>query len=345
MQGEKVWYVGINGQQQGPMPTAHVLSGIDEGSITEGCYVFAQGMAAWTPISTVSPFTEYFRRGTAAMAPPPPPSGQAMTADEIDFKIVGEEMQFVEVTLDPGEATVSEAGALFYMDSAIEMKTIFGDGSKKAKKESLMDKALSAGKRVLTGESLAMTQFSNAHPSQRQVVSFAAPYPGQIIPLDLTEYGGKIICQKDAFLAAAKGIKLGIEFQKKIGVGLFGGEGFILQSLQGDGIGFVHAGGCVIARKLEPGETVKLDTGCVVAFEPSVNYNIEMVKGISNMFLGGEGLFMATLTGPGTVWMQSLPFSRLAGKMFSAAPQTGGRRVGEGSALDMVGGLSGLLGD
>ncbi len=344
MQGEKVWYVGINGQQQGPMPTAQVLGGIDNGSVTEGSYVFAQGMAAWTPISAVSPFAEYLKRGQASMAPPPPPAGSALSADVIDYKIIGEEMQFVEVTLDPGEATVSEAGALFYMDSSIQMKTIFGDGSKK-KKESLMDKALSAGKRVLTGESLAMTQFSNGHPTDRQVVSFAAPYPGQIIPLDLTEYGGKIICQKDAFLAAAKGIKLGIEFQKKIGVGLFGGEGFILQSLTGDGIGFVHAGGCVIARTLVAGETVKLDTGCVVAFEPSVSYNIEMIKGISNVFLGGEGLFMATLTGPGTIWMQSLPFSRMAGKIFSAAPQTGGRRVGEGSALDMVGGLSKILGD
>lgn len=344
MQGDKVWYVGINGQQLGPMPTANVLESIDEGTITRSCYVFAQGLADWTPIMNVRVFADYLRKDEPGMTPPAPPKGTAQVADVIDFKIVGEEMQFVEITLDPGEATVSEAGALFYMDAGIEMRTIFGDGSKKLK-ESFMDKALSAGKRVLTGESLAMTEFSNMNPNARQVVAFAAPYPGQIIPMDLNQYGGKIICQRDAFLAAAKGVKLGIEFQKKIGVGLFGGEGFILQSLTGDGLGFVHAGGCVISRKLAPGETLKLDTGCVVAFEPSVSYNIEMVKGISNMFLGGEGLFMATLTGPGTIWIQSLPFSRLAGKIYSAAPQMGGRRQGESSALDLASGLSSLLGD
>ncbi|NEN23604.1 TIGR00266 family protein [Cryomorpha ignava] len=256
---------------------------------------------------------------------------------EIDFKIIGEELQCVEIELDPQEAVVAEAGSLMYMDDTIEMKTIFGDGSDK--ESGILGKFLSAGKRVLTGESLFLTTYTNQGYGKRQV-TFAAPYPGKVVPFNLTHYDGKIICQKSAFLCAAKGVAVGIEFQKRIGVGLFGGEGFIMQKLEGDGLAFVHAGGTIITRELGPGDVLRVDTGCLVAFTQSVDYNIEMVRGIRNAFFGGEGLFLATLRGPGRVWIQSMPFSRLADKIISAAPKMGGKRRGEGSIL---GGLGGLL--
>ena len=256
---------------------------------------------------------------------------------EIDYKIIGEELQCVEIELDPQEAVISEAGSLMYMDDSIEMKTIFGDGSDK--ESGILGKFLSAGKRVLTGESLFLTSYINQGYGKRQV-TFAAPYPGKVVPLNLSQYNGKIVCQKDAFLCAAKGVSVGIEFQKRIGVGLFGGEGFIMQKLEGDGMAFVHAGGTIIMRELGPGEVLRVDTGCLVAFTQSVDYNIEMVRGIRNAFFGGEGLFLATLRGPGKVWIQSMPFSRLADKIIAAAPKMGGKRKGEGSIL---GGLGGLL--
>ena len=337
MQHGQSWYVGTNGQQQGPMTTEQVIQGIQQGSVTLSSYVFTQGMASWTPIKNVNTFLPYIQPSAPQAAPPPLPGGSGLV-DEIDFQIFGEEMQFVEIELDPGEACVSEAGALFYMDAGIELKTIFGDGSGKAN-ESLMDKAMSVGKRAISGESLALTQFTNIDPSKKQRVAFASPYPGRIVPMDLAQYGGTIICQKNAFLVAAKGIKLDIEFQKKLGLGLFGGEGFILQKLSGDGLAFVHAGGFIVAKNLEPGEVIKLDTGCLVAFQPTVTYDMQMVGGIANAVFGGEGLFMATLQGPGTVWLQSLPFSRLAGKVWAAAPQNGGS-VGEGSVLGSVGGVA-----
>ena len=256
---------------------------------------------------------------------------------EIDYKIIGEELQCVEIELDPQEAVISEAGSLMYMDDSIEMKTIFGDGSDK--ESGILGKFLSAGKRVLTGESLFLTSYINQGYGKRHV-TFAAPYPGKVVPLNLSQYNGKIVCQKDAFLCAAKGVSVGIEFQKRIGVGLFGGEGFIMQKLEGDGMAFVHAGGTIIMRELGPGEVLRVDTGCLVAFTQSVDYNIEMVRGIRNAFFGGEGLFLATLRGPGKVWIQSMPFSRLADKIIAAAPKMGGKRKGEGSIL---GGLGGLL--
>ncbi len=259
------------------------------------------------------------------------------TNHEIDYRIIGEELQCVEIELDPQEAVVSEAGSLMYMDDTIEMKTIFGDGSDK--ESGILGKFLSAGKRVLTGESLFLTSYINQGYGKRQV-TFAAPYPGKVIPFDLTLYNGKIICQKEAFLCAAKGVAVGIEFQKRIGVGLFGGEGFIMQKLEGDGMAFVHAGGTIIERELNSNEILRVDTGCLVAFTQSVDYNVEMVRGIRNAFFGGEGLFLATLRGPGKVWIQSMPFSRLADKIISAAPKMGGKRKGEGSIL---GGLGGLL--
>ena len=263
-------------------------------------------------------------------------------SDEIDYEVFGEEMQFVEITLDPQEACIAEAGSFMYMDPGIEMKTIFGDGSAQDQSGGFMGKLMSAGKRVLTGESLFMTIFGN-QGSGRQKVAFASPYPGRIVPLDLPKHGGTVLCQKDAFLCAAKGVAVGIAFQRKLGAGFFGGEGFILQKLEGDGKAFVHAGGTIVQRELRAGETLKLDTGCLVAFDQSVNYDIQMVPGIKTALFGGEGLFFATLTGPGTVWIQSLPFSRLASRVYAAAPQTGGKRTGEGSVLGGLGDL--MMGD
>lgn len=260
-----------------------------------------------------------------------------MDNHEIEFQIHGKELQSVEIILDPHESVVAEAGSLMMMDDAVEMATIFGDGSKKD--SGIFDKIFSAGKRVLTGESLFLTAYTNRGFGKRSV-SFAAPYPGKVIPFDLSQFSGKIICQKEAFLCAAKGVAVGIEFQRKIGVGLFGGEGFIMQKLEGDGLAFVHAGGTIIERELGHGETLRVDTGCLVAFTQSVNYNIEMVKGVKNALFGGEGLFLATLSGPGKVWIQSMPFSRLADRIIASAPKMGGKRTGEGSIL---GGLGDLL--
>jgi uncharacterized protein (TIGR00266 family) len=260
-----------------------------------------------------------------------------MTAHEIDYHIYGEEMQYVEIELDPQEAVVAEAGSFMMMDDGIAMNTIFGDGSNQ--NEGLMGKLFSAGKRLLTGESLFMTVFLNQGYGKRKV-SFASPYPGKIVPIDLTEFKGKFICQKDAFLCAAKGVTVGIEFSRKLGRGLFGGEGFIMQKLEGDGLAFVHAGGTLARKELAPGEVLKVDTGCIVGFAPTVDYDIEFIGGIKNTIFGGEGLFYATLRGPGVVYIQSLPFSRLAGRIYSAAPQGGGQQHGEGSIL---GGLGNLL--
>ncbi len=260
-----------------------------------------------------------------------------MTAHEIDYKIHGEEMQYVEIVLDPQEGVVAEAGSFMMMDDGIKMETIFGDGTQND--SGFLGKVLGAGKRILTGESLFMTAFYNTLPGKRNV-SFASPYPGKIIPLDLTEYRGKFICQKDAFLCAAKGVSIGIEFSKRLGRGLFGGEGFIMQKLEGDGIAFVHAGGTIGKKVLKSGETLRVDTGCLVGFTQDVDYDIEFVGGIKNTIFGGEGLFFAKLQGPGTVYIQSLPFSRLAGRVLASAPQGGGKDKGEGSIL---GGLGNLL--
>ncbi|GHH96734.1 TIGR00266 family protein [Neobacillus kokaensis] len=245
-----------------------------------------------------------------------------MNNHEIDYKIYGDDMQFVEVELDPQETVVAEAGSFMMMENDIHMETIFGDGSGGG---GLMGKLFSAGKRVLTGESLFMTTFTNVGTAKRHV-SFASPYPGKIIPMNLSEYGGKIVCQKDAFLAAAKGVQVGIEFQRKLGAGFFGGEGFIMQKLEGDGMAFIHAGGTIIKKDLLPGQSLRVDTGCLVAMTRDVQYDIEFVKGVKTALFGGEGLFFATLRGPGSVWIQSLPFSRLASRVFAAAPSRGGSK-------------------
>jgi uncharacterized protein (TIGR00266 family) len=260
-----------------------------------------------------------------------------MTAmHEIDYKVFGDDLQYVEVELDPNEATVAEAGGMMYMDDGIEMETIFGDGSQK--QTGFMGALMGAGKRLLTGESLFMTVFLN-RSSQKRRLAFGAHYPGKIIAVHLAEIGGEVIAQKDSFLAAAKGVSIGIAFQKRLGVGLFGGEGFIMQRLQGDGWAFLHAGGTMHERTLAPGELIRVDTGCIVALQPSVNYEIEYVGKIKTALFGGEGLFFATLRGPGKIWLQSLPLSRMANRIVSAVPglTRGGRE--EGSVLGRLGGL------
>jgi uncharacterized protein (TIGR00266 family) len=255
------------------------------------------------------------------------------TNHEIDFKVQGEELQSVEIELDPQETVVAESGSFMMMEQDIKMETIFGDGSNP--NNSFMGKLFSAGKRLLTGESLFMTAFTNVGVGKRRV-TFAAPYPGRIIPMDLSMLNGKLICQKDAFLCAAKGVSVGIEFQKKLGAGLFGGEGFIMEKLEGDGWAFVHAGGNILERELGPGEVLKVDTGCIVAFTQHVDYDIQFVGGIKNTLFGGEGLFFATLTGPGKVWIQSLPISRLAGRILAYGS---GPRKEEGSILGSLGNI------
>ncbi len=253
-----------------------------------------------------------------------------MGMDVVDYEIRGEEMQFVEIELDPGEAAIGEAGSMMFLEPGVTMDTVFGDGS--AAQGGLFGKLLGAGKRLVTGESLFTTVYTNG-AAQKQRVAFAAPYPGKIVPMDLRQLGGTLICQKDAFLCAARGVALGIHFQRKLGTGFFGGEGFIMQKLEGDGLAFVHAGGTLLRRELLPGQTLMADTGCLVAYMPSVDFDIQFVGKIKTALFGGEGLFLARLTGPGSVWLQSLPFSRLASRIFAAAPQAGGRRVGEGSVL------------
>jgi uncharacterized protein (TIGR00266 family) len=256
---------------------------------------------------------------------------------EIDFRVFGDDMQFVEIELDPEEAVVAEAGGMMYMEDGIQMETIFGDGSQA--NTGFLGALLGAGKRLLTGESLFMTVFLN-RSSARRKLAFGAPYPGKIVPVHLAQIGGQLIAQKDSFLCAAKGVSVGIAFNKRIGAGLFGGEGFIMQRLEGDGWAFVHAGGTLMERDLEAGEVLRVDTGCIVAFTPSVDYDIEYVGRIKSALFGGEGLFFATLRGPGRVWLQSLPFSRLADRIYSAAPRAGGSGREEGSIL---GGLGRML--
>ena len=270
------------------------------------------------------------------MNPTPPPL-LSTQMHEIDYKIHGDDMQFVEVELDPQEAVVAEAGGMMFMDDGIGMETIFGDGSQRT--TGFMGALLGAGKRLLTGESLFMTVFMNQGMGKRRV-AFGAPYPGKIVPVRLSDLGGELIAQKDSFLCAAKGVSIGIAFQKRLGVGLFGGEGFIMQRLTGDGWAFIHAGGTLYERTLAPGEVLRVDTGCIVAFQPTVDYDIQLVGGIKTALFGGEGLFFATLRGPGKIWLQSLPFSRLAGRIIAAAPQTGRGGREEGSVL---GGLGRML--
>lgn len=266
-----------------------------------------------------------------------------MAMDVVDYYLHGDDMQFVEIELDPGEAAVGEAGSMMYMEDGVQMTTVFGDGSNASGAAGLFGKLLGAGKRLITGESLFTTVYTNQGSGKRKV-AFAAPYTGKIIPFQLSQFGGTLICQRDAFLCAAKGVSLGIAFQRKLGTGFFGGEGFIMQRLDGDGLAFAHSGGTVLERTLAPGEVLRVDTGCVVAYTLGIDFDIQYVGGVKTALFGGEGLFFATLRGPGTVWIQSLPFARLASRIFAAAPriQGGGGIGGEQGGL-VGGGLLGTL--
>ncbi len=321
------WYLSYGGKQTGPMTHDEAVR---QARSNPNGHAWKDGFASWVPISEVADLVP-----SGGVAPAPPPA--QTLAHEIDFKIFGEEMQFVEIELDPGESAVAEAGAMMYKDSFVQLETVFGDGSHDD--AGFMDKLLGAGKRLLTGEGLFITVFTHQGGGGKAKAAFAAPFPGSIIPVNLRDLGGQLICQKDSFLCAAKGVSIGIFFQRKILTGLFGGEGFIMQKLEGDGMVFVHAGGCVVERELQPGELLHVDTGCVVAFQHTVGFEVQKVGGIKSALFGGEGLFFANLTGPGKVWMQSLPFSRLAGRMLQAAPQGGGKRTGEGSILGGLGDL------
>ena len=258
-----------------------------------------------------------------------------MNSHEIDYELIGDDMQIVEIELDPGETVIAEAGAMNYMEDGIAFEAKMGDGSQP--NQGLFGKLLDVGKRALTGESIFMTHFTNQGVGKKRV-SFAAPFPGKIICVDLNELQGNLLCQKDSFLCAAMGTKLSIAFQRKLGAGFFGGEGFILQKLSGDGKAFVHAGGTVVRKELN-GETLRVDTGCIVAFDERIQYDVQLAGGLKSMVFGGEGLFLATLSGFGTVWLQSLPFSRLADRVIQCAPSTGGKNQGEGSLLGGIGRL------
>jgi uncharacterized protein (TIGR00266 family) len=302
------------------------------GTITASTLVWSDGMTNWEPASKV--FPDLFK--TAAVPPPLPTGGapqRSRRSHEVDYKIIGESIQMVEIELDPGETVIAEAGSMNYMEDGIAFETKMGDGS--TPDTGFMGKLMAVGKRALTGESLFMTHFTNRGAGKKHV-AFAAPYPGTVVPIDLSALGGELLCEKDAFLCAALGTSVGIAFNKKFGAGLFGGEGFILQRLQGDGMAFVHAGGTIIRKELK-GEKLFVDTGCLVAFTAGVQYDIQRAGNLKSMVFGGEGLFLATLQGHGTVWLQSMPFSRLAQRITS----TYASGKGEGSVLGGVGNLFG----
>ncbi len=324
------WFFHTATEQVGPLEGRAAM---EFARANPDAHCWRQGFAEWLPVRAVAELSGQANPWSGIPTPPPVPSGRRGTADEIDFRIFGEEMQFVEVELDPGESAIAEAGAMMYKDAAIEMNTIFGDGSGQ-QGGGFLDKLIGAGKRVITGESLFTTVFTHKGGGKGKV-AFSAPYPGTILALKLSDLGGSLVCQKDSFLAAAKGVAVGIHFQRKVLTGLFGGEGFIMQRLDGDGWVFAHVGGAVVERQLAPGEVLHVDTGCLAAMTPSVDFDLVQVGGVKSILFGGEGLFFATLRGPGRVWLQSLPFSRLAGRMLAAAGPTGSK--GEGSVLGPLG--------
>ena len=340
------WFLAYNGQQIGPLDDAQARA---QAQSNPHGLAWRDGFSQWLPIQQVPELAPAMPPPGGMQPPPTPPYGAAPgnvgwgagpeVDDEVDYKIVGSEMQFVEVELDPGESAVAEAGAMMYKTPCVEMDTLFGDGSKAAAQGGFMDKLLGAGKRLLTGESLFITVFTHRGQGKAHV-AFGAPYPGNIIPVKLTDVGGMLVCQRDSFLCAARGVSIGIYFQRKIMTGLFGGEGFIMQKLEGTGMVFMHAGGTIVERILQPGEVLHVDTGCVVAFEKTVQFDVQQAGNIKTALFGGEGLFFAVLSGPGKVWLQSLPFSRLAGRMLQAAPQRGGSK-GEGSIVPNLGGFFG----
>ena len=332
------WYLAYGSQQIGPLEDAQAKS---HAQANPQGLAWREGFVQWVPIMHVAELYTPAPAPAYGMNPgygaPVPPLAPAAQNDEVDYRIVGTEMQFVEIELDPGESAVAEGGAMMYKAPCVEMDAMFGDGSKNSAQGGFVDKLLGAGKRLLTGESLFITVFTHRGAGKAHV-AFGAPYPGNIIPVKLTDVGGTLICQKDSFLCAARGVSIGIYFQKKIMTGLFGGEGFIMEKLEGTGMVFMHAGGTIVERQLAPGEVLHVDTGCVVAFEPSVQFDVQKAGNIKTALFGGEGLFFAVLQGPGKIWLQSLPFSRLAGRMLQAAPQRGGSK-GEGSIVPSLGGL------
>ena len=335
------WFLSYGGQQQGPLDIHQARA---RALAEPNGYAWREGLDSWMPIPEVAelrPLPSGAPGSTQTPLAQPSSSGVGAprSADEVDYIIHGHEMQFVEVELDPGESAVAEAGAMMYKDACVEMETVFGDGSRDSQNQGFMGKLLGAGKRLLTGESLFTTVFTHTGQGKARV-AFGAPFPGNILALSLVQLGGQLICQKDSFLAAARGVSIGVFFQRKILTGLFGGEGFIMQKLEGDGMVFIHAGGTLYERQLGAGEVLHVDTGCVVALQESVDFDLKQVGGIKSALFGGEGLFFASLRGPGHVWLQSLPFSRLAGRMLACSPQAGGRQQGEGSIL---GGLGNIL--
>jgi len=347
------WFYTKDNKQLGPIDGRELKRLAERGEVTPADLVWKEGMSEWAPAGQVSGlFSPATVEAASASRPPPPPTSTPAAAPvsrrpartaprrchEVTYEIFGDDMQVVEVELDPGETVVAEAGAMNYMDDGISFEAKMGDGSKP--EAGFFGKLLDGAKRMVTGESLFLTHFTNDAGGVKRA-AFAAPYPGKIIALDLDEVNGELICQKDAFLAAALGTEIGITFAKRLGTGFFGGEGFILQHLRGDGMAFVHAGGAIVKKELN-GETFRVDTGCLVAFTKGVDYDIERAGNLKSMIFGGEGLFLATLKGHGTIWLQTLPFSRLADRIIARAPRHGGKSTGEGSIL---GGLGDLFGD
>ncbi len=323
-----VWYYADGQRSVGPMSLSELKAQLSKMDGKE-TLVYGPGLVQWTEAKHVDDIMEN-------ISPPrtPPSIRASRQSDEIDYEIFGSEMQYVVIELDPQEMVIAEPGVMMFMTAGIKMETKFGDPSKPD--TGVLNKLMTAGRRMMTGESMFVTTFTQTGKGKGQV-AFAAPYPGKILAVDLDQMGGELICQKSSFVCAARGIQIGIAFQKKIGVGLFGGEGFVMQRLLGDGVAMIHAGGTLMRRKLHEGETLKLDTGCLVALQPSVAYDIQFVVGVKNSLFGGEGLFMATVTGPGEVWLQSLPFSRLAGRVLAAG--TGHTHKDESSVLGGFGSM------
>jgi uncharacterized protein (TIGR00266 family) len=339
----KLWHYADKQHQSKQTLENEIPALVNAGVIDGDTLMWSEGMTDWIPAKLALPEV-FVDRSRVGGGPPPLPRipGRVAAAGsgrchEVDYEIFGDDMQIVEVELDPGETVVAEAGAMNYFDDGITFEAKMGDGSEA--NSGIMGMLLSAGKRALTGEGIFMTHFTHTRGAGKRRVAFAAPYPGKIVPLNLAELGNEIVCQKDAFLCAAFGTRVSIAFNRRLGTGFFGGEGFILQKLQGDGMAFIHAGGTVIRRELK-GETLRVDTGCLVAFTSGINYDIERAGNLKSMFFGGEGLFLATLRGQGTVFLQSLPFSRMADRILAHAPSRGGSSQGEGSVL---GGLGRLL--
>lgn len=338
------YYMDASGQTQGPVEEEHLHELRRNGTLPDSAYVAPVGSAEWKTLGEALPVKA--NPLPPGGAPPPldgtanpPPPGDAKApppgrkCHDIDYEIIGDDIQVVEVELDPGETVIAEAGAMNYMEDGIQFEAKMGDGSKPD--EGFFGKIMDAGKRALTGESIFMTHFTN-HFGIKRKAAFAAPYPGKIVPLNMAKTGGEILCQKDSFLCAALGTEVSIAFTKKFGVGLFGGEGFILQKIKGDGMAFLHAGGTIVKKELK-GEVLRVDTGCIVGFTSEVSYDIQLTGGLKSMFFGGEGMFLATLSGSGSVWLQSLPFSRLADRVLRSAPSAGGKEKGEGSVLGGIG--------